>query len=143
VLLECRFDGPKTLRRPLHWLVLIVFADQTFSDDDIRYMLRQFSDKATVDFVSFATSLHEKIGDSRYHEAFGDAFDLFDTGMRGELSADDLIDGMAKLGENLSSAEAEDMIKLAAKVRGVPWIVDTFPLMALPLPCVGCARAER
>jgi Ca2+-binding EF-hand superfamily protein len=98
-------------------LLAVPFADQTFSDDDIRYMLRQFSDKATVDFVSFATSLHEKIGDSRYHEAFGDAFDLFDTGMRGELSADDLIDGMAKLGENLTSAEAEDMIKLAAKVR--------------------------
>ena len=79
-------------------------------------MLRQFTDKETVDFVSFATSLHEKISDTRYHEAFGDAFDLFDTGMKGELGADDLIDGMAKLGENLTTVEAEEMIKIAAKV---------------------------
>lgn len=44
---------------------LPLFPGQNFSDDDIRYMLRQFTDKETVDFVSFALSLHSKIGDPR------------------------------------------------------------------------------
>ena len=91
-------------------------AGQTFSDDDVRYMLRQFTDKDTVDFVSFALSLHSKLQDSRYHEAFGDAFDLFDTGMKGELSSEDLIDGMSKLGETMTQSEADEMIKIGAKV---------------------------
>ncbi len=82
-------------------------------------MLRQFSDKGAVDFVSFAVSLNEKISDPRYYEAFGDAFDLLDTGMKGELTKDDLIFGMQKLGETLTAEEAEEMLKTASKVWGV------------------------
>ena len=90
-------------------------------------MLRQFSDKGAVDFVAFASSLNDKIADPRYYEAFGDAFDLLDTSMRGELTKDDLISGMQKLGENLTSDEAEEMLKIAAKVRCYRPALRCFP----------------
>lgn len=54
-------------------------AGQTYSQTDYEYMLRQFSGRDTddpVDFETFATNLHAKMGDARYNEAFGDAFDL-------------------------------------------------------------------
>ena len=120
-------------------------------------MLRQFSDKGAVDFVSFASSLNEKINDPRYFEAFGDAFDLLDTGMKGELTKDDLIFGMQKLGENLTPDEAEEMLKIAAKVgvvcssmsqrsqttfHGV-WIGTCILLVGatrLSRPCCPCRR---
>lgn len=88
---------------------------QAYGADDLKYMLQQFDDTGVVDFFSFASTLHEKMGDPRYNEAFGDAFDLFDTGKIGELSRDDLQSGMLKLGERLTDAEAEEMLKVAKK----------------------------
>jgi Ca2+-binding EF-hand superfamily protein len=54
-----------------------------YTPDDLEYMLKQFGDGGRVDFVSFASSLHAKLSDSRYNEAFGDAFDLLDTNKTG------------------------------------------------------------
>lgn len=90
---------------------------QSFATEDLAYMLRQFSDTGTggVDFATFALALHGKMADPRYNDAFGDAFDLFDSGMKGELTKTDLIDGMAKLGEMLTDAEADEMLKIAKK----------------------------
>lgn len=88
---------------------------QSFSADDLSYMLRQFSETGDVDFVTFALSLYEKMNDPRYNEAFGDAFDLFDVAKTGELTKEDLQNGMSKLGENLTDAEAEEMLKVAKK----------------------------
>lgn len=88
---------------------------QAFTQDDLSYMLRQFGDGNEVDFFTFANSLDSKMADARYSEAFGDAFDLFDTNKQGELSKDDLQAGMLKLGENLTDAEAEEMLKIARK----------------------------
>jgi calmodulin len=51
---------------------------QSFQYDDLAYMLRQFDDSGEVTFESFAWSLHQKMGDPRFGDAFGDAFDLFD-----------------------------------------------------------------
>ena len=42
-------------------------------------MLAQFGEGGEVDFFAFASTLHEKMADPRYNEAFGDAFDLFVT----------------------------------------------------------------
>lgn len=94
---------------------------QNFSQDDLGYMLRQFGEPGSgaadngVDFVSFALSLHEKLNDARYNEAFGDAFDLFDVTKSGELTRDDLQNGLNKLGETLTDAEADEMLKVAKK----------------------------
>jgi len=91
---------------------------QSFGDEDLQYMLRQFlpgDGRSEVDFPTFALSLHSKMGDPRYNEAFGDAFDLFDTQKGGELSKEDLVYGMAKLNEKLTDAEAEEMLKVAKK----------------------------
>lgn len=91
---------------------------QSFGDEDLQYMLRQFlpgEGASEVDFPTFALSLHSKMGDPRYNEAFGDAFDLFDTQKGGELSKEDLVYGMAKLGERLTDAEADEMLKVAKK----------------------------
>jgi len=88
---------------------------QSFSTDDLRYMLQQFHESAEVNFSAFASTLHDKMGDPRFNEAFGDAFDLFDTTRTGELSKDDLQSGMLKLGERLTDAEAEEMLKIAKK----------------------------
>ena len=68
-----------------------------------------------VTFEAFALSLHQKMGDPRFGDAFGDAFDLFDVDKRGELSKGDLIDGMLKLGETLTDIEAEEMLKITKK----------------------------
>jgi Ca2+-binding EF-hand superfamily protein len=89
--------------------------NQAFSNEDLSYMLRQFSDSAEVDFVTFAWSLHQKMSDSRYNEAYGDAFDILDIGKTGELTKDDLQTGLGKLGETLTDAEAEEMLKVAKK----------------------------
>ena len=56
---------------------------QSYSTDDLAYMLRQFGEGPEVDFSTFAMSLHEKMGDARFNEAYGDAFDLFDVGKTG------------------------------------------------------------
>lgn len=88
---------------------------QEYKGDDLKYMLQQFNDSGDVDFFSFAKTLHEKMADPRYNEAFGDAFDLFDTSKTGELSKDDLKAGMMRLGETLTDAEAEEMLKVAKK----------------------------
>lgn len=89
---------------------------QTFTDEDLKYMLRQFNPKGTeVDFETFASSLHEKLNDARFNEAFGDAFDIFDTAKTGELTKADLMAGMNKLGENLTEQEADEMLKIAKK----------------------------
>lgn len=88
--------------------------DQSFGADDLKYMLQQFGDGDSIDFVAFATSLHEKMADPRYNEAFGDAFDLFSGGMP-ELTSDALRSNMLKLGETLTPAEADEMIKVAKK----------------------------
>lgn len=94
---------------------------QNFSQDDLGYMLRQFGEPGSgaadngVDFISFAISLHEKLNDARFNEAFGDAFDLFDVTKSGELTRDDLQNGLSKLGETLTDAEADEMIKVAKK----------------------------
>jgi Ca2+-binding EF-hand superfamily protein len=88
---------------------------QNFGGEDLNYMLRQFGDSGDVDFYTFAVSLHEKMGDPRYSEAFGDAFDLFDVAKTGELTREDLQTGMAKLGENLTESEAAEMLKIAKK----------------------------
>ena len=92
--------------------------EQSYGDEDLQYMMRQFlpGDGSTeVDFPTFALALHGKMGDPRYNEAFGDAFDLFDKGKGGELTKEDLVYGMAKLGEKLTDAEAEEMLKIAKK----------------------------
>ena len=82
-------------------------------------MLRQFSSRAAdtgeVDFSAFATSMHEKMADARFNEAFGDAFDLFDSNKSGELSKVELMTGMSMLGETLTEAEADEMLKIAKK----------------------------
>lgn len=90
---------------------------QSFATEDLAYMLRQFSDSGSggVDFSTFALALHGKMADPRYNDAFGDAFDLFDSGKTGELTKADLVEGMAKLGEMLTDAEAEEMLKIAKK----------------------------
>lgn len=89
---------------------------QTFTDEDLKYMLRQFNPKGTeVDFETFASSLHDKLNDARFNEAFGDAFDIFDTAKTGELTKADLMAGMNKLGENLTEQEADEMLKIAKK----------------------------
>ena len=88
---------------------------QSYTAEDLAYMLRQFGEGPEVGFVEFALSMHEKMSDARYNEAFGDAFDLFDTGKTGELGATELIDGFEKLGEKLTAAEAEEMLKIAKK----------------------------
>lgn len=78
-------------------------------------MLRQFAEDAKeVTFEQFALALHGKISNPVYNEAFADAFDLFDVGKKGELTKDDLINGMAKLGEKLTDAEAEEMLKVVS-----------------------------
>ena len=86
---------------------------QDFPEDDLKYMLRQFSSRAAdtgeVDFAAFATSMHEKMADARFNEAFGDAFDLFDSNKSGELSKVELMTGMSMLGENLTEAEADEV----------------------------------
>jgi hypothetical protein len=65
--------------------------------------------------IAMDPTLHAKMGDPRYNGAFGDAFDLFDVSKLGELSRDDLQSGMLKLGEQLTDAEAEQMLKVAKK----------------------------
>ena len=90
---------------------------QDFPEDDLKYMLRQFSSRAgetgEVDFAAFATSMHEKMADARFNEAFGDAFDLFDSNKSGELSKVELMTGMSMLGENLTEAEADEVRRAA------------------------------
>lgn len=92
---------------------------QDFPEDDLKYMLRQFSSRAgetgEVDFAAFATSMHEKMADARFNEAFGDAFDLFDSNKSGELSKVELMTGMSMLGENLTEAEADEVRSAEAK----------------------------
>lgn len=89
----------------------------SYSGEDLTYMLSQFgsSSEGRVDFFAFASTLHDRIGDPRYSEAWGDAFDLLDTSKMGELSKDDLQAGMLKLGETLTDAEADEMLKIAKK----------------------------
>lgn len=89
--------------------------DQSFGQADLEYMLKQFDEKMDVDFVKFALTLDGKMKDPKYNEAFGDAFDLFDITRSGELSRGDIIAGMTKLGESLTEAEAEEMLKIAKK----------------------------
>ena len=54
---------------------------QSYAPEDLQYMLRQFlpadGSATTVDFPTFALSLHAKTQDPRYNEAFGAAFTLF------------------------------------------------------------------
>jgi len=90
-------------------------AGQSFGEEDLKYMLRQFGDENSVDFIKFAKSMHSKMANPAYNEAFADAFDLFDTGKKGELTKTELIAGMDKLGEKLTEEEAEEMLKVAAK----------------------------
>ena len=78
-------------------------------------MLRQFGDETSVTFEAFAKAMHSKMANPAYNEAFADAFDLFDTGRKGELTKAELIAGMDKLGEKLTEEEAEEMLKVAAK----------------------------
>lgn len=102
---------------------------QDFPEDDLKYMLRQFSSRAgdtgEVDFAAFATSMHEKMADARFNEAFGDAFDLFDSNKSGELSKVELMTGMSMLGENLTEAEADEVREAggprARACAGCPW----------------------
>lgn len=94
---------------------------QSYSNEDLAYMLRQFAGPdatagvTEVDFETFALSLHEKMNDSAYTEAYGDAFDLFDTSKSGELNEADIMEGFQKLGENLTKAEAAELLKVASK----------------------------
>jgi len=91
---------------------------QDFAEDDLRYMIRQFNTKAdavSVSFEDFAMNMHEKMADARFNEAFGDAFDLFDGNKSGEISKIELMTGMQMLGETLTEAEADQMIKVAKK----------------------------
>lgn len=109
------FDSGGTITPEKLGLILNDKFGQNYSADDLKYMLRQFGDENQVDFVQFATSMHEKMSDPRYNEAFGDAFDLFDTQKSGELTKSDLLDGMMKLGESITEPEAEEMLKTAKK----------------------------
>jgi Ca2+-binding EF-hand superfamily protein len=91
---------------------------QDFAEEDLRYMIRQFNTKAdavSVSFEDFAMNMHEKMADARFNEAFGDAFDLFDGNKSGEISKVELMTGMQMLGETLTEAEADQMIKVAKK----------------------------
>eukprot|EP01138_Halocafeteria_seosinensis_P002811 gb/GECG01002872.1/.p1 GENE.gb/GECG01002872.1/~~gb/GECG01002872.1/.p1 ORF type:complete len:251 (+),score=50.15 gb/GECG01002872.1/:1-753(+) len=87
---------------------------QTFSDEDIDYMLKQFSDDGQVTFEKFAKSLSEKMANPAYDEAFADAFDLLDSDKQGTLTKEKLQEGMKKLGENLTDEEADEMLKVAS-----------------------------
>jgi Ca2+-binding EF-hand superfamily protein len=89
---------------------------QTYSEEDLRYMLSQFGDSSNgVDFLSFAKSMNDKMGDVRFNEAFGDAFDLFDVLGKAELDESSLRDGMKKLGEELTDSEVNELLKIAKK----------------------------
>ncbi|KAA0150994.1 hypothetical protein FNF29_04884 [Cafeteria roenbergensis] len=91
----------------------------SYTESDYQYMLRQFSgdqDTDVVTFPVFAKSMHSKMGNPAYNEAYGDAFDLLlkESGDV-ELTAGLLKEGMAKLGEDLTDAEAAEMVKAASK----------------------------
>lgn len=92
----------------------MLYAGQTFSREDIDYMLKQFSEDGDVTFEKFARSLKEKMANPAYDEAFADAFDLLDTDKQGILTKEKLIAGMQKLGENLTDEEADEMLKVAS-----------------------------
>ncbi|KAA0173437.1 hypothetical protein FNF27_05077 [Cafeteria roenbergensis] len=104
----------------------------SYTESDYQYMLRQFSgdqDTDVVTFPVFAKSMHSKMGNPAYNEAYGDAFDLLlkESGDV-ELTAGLLKEGMAKLGEDLTDAEAAEMVKAASKKN------EFVKLMAPPTP---------
>lgn len=85
---------------------------QTYTAEDLDYMLKQFSETGVVDFYNFALSMDSKMRDPRYNEAFADAFDLFDKEKKGELTMGALQEGMRALGETLTDEEASEMLKV-------------------------------
>ena len=115
---------------------------QDYGEDDLKYMLRQFSSRAGdgsagVDFDAFATSMHEKMADTRFNEAFGDAFDLFDSNKSGELSKVELMTGMQMLGETLTEAEVRAWLP-----RGPPRS-RRLPHRVTPCRRTRCSRSPR
>lgn len=104
-------------------------------------MLRQFGDDSAVQFEQFAKSMHSKMANPAYNEAFADAFDLFDVGKKGELTKTELIEGMNKLGEKLTDEEAEEMLKVAAKRTDFVKVMSQGAGVGAPAAAAGGAAA--
>ncbi len=86
----------------------------TFSDDDVRYLLQTFTGAGDgeISFDAFSRTLEAKTHIAR--DAFGDAFEMFNTSKSGKLSRDELVKAMSLLGEVVTEEEADEMLQVAA-----------------------------
>jgi Ca2+-binding EF-hand superfamily protein len=95
---------------------LIAFYQQfnkQYTLEDAETMIREFTGDPgakQINFTSFAMNMHTK--KQEWAPAFGDAFDIIDSGNTGKISPHDLKRTMAQLGEQLTDEECVEMLKL-------------------------------
>lgn len=86
---------------------------QNPSERALRHMISEVDadGSGTIDFAEFLTLMARKIDASDSRTEIIDAFKVFDKDGSGKISAEELRQVMTNLGENLSNAEVDEIIK--------------------------------
>jgi calmodulin len=86
---------------------------QNPTETELRDMVNEVDadGNGTVDFAEFLTMMARRMKDTDGQEEIKDAFKLFDKDGNGRITAAELCHVMAHVGEKLSDAEADEMIR--------------------------------
>ncbi|KAJ3697503.1 hypothetical protein LUZ61_001208 [Rhynchospora tenuis] len=88
---------------------------QNPSDEDVQEMIREVDadGNGTVDFPEFLALMEKKLKETDSEDELREAFKVFDKDNNGFISASELRTVLMNLGENISDAEVDEMIKEA------------------------------
>ncbi|KAJ1697109.1 hypothetical protein LUZ62_027547 [Rhynchospora pubera] len=88
---------------------------QNPSDEDVQEMISEVDTdgNGTVDFSEFLSLMEKKLKETDSEDELREAFKVFDKDNNGFISASELRTVLMNLGENISDAEVDEMIKEA------------------------------
>ncbi|KAK4941471.1 hypothetical protein LTR10_018615 [Elasticomyces elasticus] len=109
---------------------------QTPTDSELQDMINEVDvdNSGAIDFDEFLKMMSTTVRAQDFAQETRAAFDVFDKDGSGTISADELRQVMKSLGENLTDAEIEEMIREADKDRNGTIDYEEFVQLLSPKP---------